>query len=151
LTGIAFPYTHGVFAAANRVILDELRSEPQIFMPRHTIRHQTVGNLALAAEIIELADCFSLVAVPKTRPATPANVNASWADDRYWASGFLKCKTPEERLSHLRRWIEAAGGHITVEPDGTAAQLPKLAPSLSRVELLRFCRQLGVIVREARS
>jgi hypothetical protein len=103
------------------------------------------GNLAAAVEPP------SPIVVPTPRPALPANANdpAPWTDDRWWSSGFLRCKTAEERLSRLRRWVEAAGGTLVAVDGMVQVELPLLEPCLGRAELLRFCRQLRVSAREA--
>jgi hypothetical protein len=119
--------------------------------PHPAVRPRVVGNLALAADAGEAADSVSPVVVARPCLAAPANANAApWTDDRWWASGFLSCRTADERLLHLRRWVEAAGGAMVATGGTITAELPPLEPGMARVELRRFCRQLGVAAREAR-
>jgi hypothetical protein len=127
---------------------DVLPAEPPSKLPR-PVRHRTAGSLALAADCVETTDGVALVAAPRLEPASPANDQAPWQDHLWWASGFLTCRTPEEHLSRLRQWVEAAGGTVVVADGMARAELPKLPPGMGRAELFRFCRQLRVSVREA--
>jgi hypothetical protein len=123
-------------------------AEPASEPPR-PVRYRTAGSLALAVDCVETMDGVALAVAPISPPALPTNDQAPWQDHLWWSSGFLTCRTHEERLSRLQRWVEAAGGQLVTLDGCLMAQLPRLAPSLGRNDLIRRCRELGVSVREA--